>query len=150
MRIVVTKEKKKPRGKPFQKGNPGGGRPKDNFYSRLVKGKVREEFYTYLSKYWSMEITEIEEISKNKTLSMSEQMFLRWYANRMQNPSNEDLLVLAKMLGIKLEHMVIDHLSSDGSHSGVTINANEVTMKVAEAKTIVKSLEVLEDDEWSK
>lgn len=138
-------------GVQFKQGNPGGpGRPKDTPYFRLVKGKLREEFYSLVSKYWSMPVSEVEKLSANKDLTMSDQMFLRWYANRLKDPSNEDMLMISKMLGIKLEQLVIDHLSSDGSHSGITINANDINMKVDEAKNLIKSLGILEADEWSK
>lgn len=114
-------DKKKPlrrgKGRPFTKGNKGGpGRPKLTFYEKLVRGKIKEEFYEYLAKYWSIPVEELEKISGDKKLSISESWFISWFGNRVAEPTNEDMAVISKMLGINFDKLIIDHTSSDGSH----------------------------------
>lgn len=109
----------------FTKGNPGGpGRPKDTIYQKLLKGKMKEEFYEYMFRAWDVKLTEIESVVKDKNKTIPEQMFLRWFIDRLKSPEGKDIELLAKFCGIKLDHLTIDKTSSDGSH--VPINLKDL------------------------
>lgn len=127
----MARAKGKPRGKgrQFEKGNPGGpGRPPLTFYEKLVRGKVKEEFYEYLAKYWNIPVEQLEEISGDKKLSIAESWFISWFGSRVADPSNEDMAVIAKMLGINFDKMIIDHTSSDGSHTNKIVQPLDLSM----------------------
>ena len=119
-----------PKGGPketlFKKGNPGGpGRPKMGTYERLLKGKLKEDFYEMMFKPWDMRLDEIEKLIKDKSRTVPEQIFLRWFVDRMQSPSSHDLEILAKFCGIKLDHITVDNVSSDGSFKVSLVKPNK-------------------------
>ena len=109
----TTKKKSLP-GRPFKKGNPGGpGRPKDSYYQRVAKGKVKEEFFIYLAKYWEMNLADANENIIDPKITMGERMFLKWFVNRLKDPTNNDMDMLARMLGVNLEKLEISHIGSE-------------------------------------
>jgi len=110
-----TKKKGGP-GRPFEKGNPGGpGRPKDTYYQKIAKGKVKKEFFAFMAKYWDKPLDEAAEMLKTQDMSMGERMFLKWFLNRVKEPTNADMEALARMLGINLNKLEITHTNDDGN-----------------------------------
>ena len=122
----------------FKKGNPGGpGRPKDSIYQKLLKGKMKEEFYEYMFKAWDVKLKDIEALVKDKEKTVPEQMFLRWFIESLKNPDIKHIEMLARFCGIRLDHLTIDRTSSDGSHTPVSLKdlSTEELLKLYQADT---------------
>jgi len=122
----AAKKKVKHSGQ-FKKGHnrPGPGRPRLTPAERMFRGEHKEKFLGYLAELFDMSVEEIEKLAGNKEMSNGKMMFVRWYANRLEKPTNDDMNQLRKWFGIPDAPKILDHKSSDGSMSPVNITKQQ-------------------------
>lgn len=98
-----------PKGKPFEKGNPGGpGRPKSDPELRNAHKLTRTEAEQLLTKFMQMDIEELEAILRDKKKKCVEHMIGRIVLMGIKNGDHARLdFMLNRLIGKVKENLEV-------------------------------------------